>query len=116
MYAKHYTEIEKEKTSHEGVYIRRLIDKKAGAKNYVMRMFELEPGAEIPKHSHPREHEIYVLEGEGIIGAGDEEVLVKPGYVLFIPENIPHRYKNTGSTVRKFLCIIPCKGAPDRCA
>ncbi len=115
-YVKHYEEVPKEEV-FEGVYIRRLVDKSAGdVKNYTMRLFEMLPGSVIPEHEHPREHEIFILEGEGIITIGDKEYHVKKGYVLFIPENVKHGYKNTGEDTMKFICVIPCKGAKDRCA
>jgi quercetin dioxygenase-like cupin family protein len=52
----------------EGVRIRKLISEKDGAKNFYMRVFEVDQGTQPPPpHSHPWEHEIYVLEGQGVV-------------------------------------------------
>ena len=49
------------------VGIRWLISKEDGAENFAMRMFELEPGGHTPLHTHPQEHEVFVLEGQGTL-------------------------------------------------
>ena len=51
----------------KGVWIRWLIGEDSGAPNFFLRLFEVEPGGHTPFHSHPFEHEVYVLSGEGRI-------------------------------------------------
>ncbi len=41
-----------------------LISKEQGAPRFAMRLFTLKPGANIGIHSHPEEHEIYIVQGE----------------------------------------------------
>ena len=48
------------------VDIRWLISKADGAENFEMRMFELQPGGFTPLHTHPHEHEVFVVEGQGV--------------------------------------------------
>ncbi len=113
MYVSHINKVEKKKVEMEetsGTYIQWLISKEQGAENYAMRLFTVEPGGVIAKHQHPWEHEIFILEGKGIIGAGDEEVEVSAGNFVYIEPSIPHWYRNTGNGEWKFLCIIPMKG------
>ncbi len=106
----HYTQVEKERVENaNGTWIRWLITERDGAPNFAMRLFEVEPGGHIPAHKHPWEHEIFVLEGEGRIRIGDNNYVVKPGYVVFIPPDIVHEYWNTGKTFLKFICVIPLK-------
>ncbi len=93
----------------EGVWIQWLIANKNGAENYAMRLFTLEKGGKIPRHQHPWEHEILFLEGEGIVGAGEDEKKVEAGNFAYIEPDIPHWYRNTGDGEWKFLCIIPIK-------
>lgn len=90
----------------EDAKIQWLITKKQGAFNYAMRRFILGKNGFIPKHQHPWEHEIYVLKGEGIIGAGTEEKKLGPNNFAYIPPDIPHWYKSS-SAEWVFLCIIP---------
>ncbi len=91
----------------KGVTIRWLIKKEDGAPNYAMRYFEMEPGAEIPEHSHPWEHEIYFLQGRCRVTEGEEEVIAEKDTALFIRPGLPHSYKNIGDEKAVFLCIIP---------
>ncbi|MHA1833631.1 MAG: cupin domain-containing protein [Candidatus Baldrarchaeia archaeon] len=105
-----YREVKAEEVTEEGAAktkIRWLIDEKTGAKNFFMRMFEVEPGGYTPLHMHPWEHEIFILEGEGTVVGEEGERKVGPGDVIFIPPNEKHQLKNTGNQKFKFLCLIP---------
>ncbi len=117
MYVSHVDDVEKERVEMDGargVWIQWLIAGREGAKNYALRLFTIEEGGVIPSHSHPWEHEVFVLEGEGVIGAGSEEKHVRAGSFAYIEPDIPHWYKNTGRGAWRFLCIIPMRGAGGR--
>jgi quercetin dioxygenase-like cupin family protein len=77
--------------------------------NFAMRLFVMEPGGGMPEHTNAVEHEQYILKGHPKIGIGDETFDVGRGEVIFIPEGVPHWYKNTGEENFEFLCIIPNK-------
>ena len=47
-----------------------LITKETGAKNFAMRLFEMDAGGQSPLHSHNWEHEIFILEGKGLVIGG----------------------------------------------
>jgi uncharacterized cupin superfamily protein len=53
-----------------GCRVRWLVGDQDAAPNFAMREFELDPGGHTPRHFHPYEHEIYVLEGEGATRSG----------------------------------------------
>ena len=78
--------------------------------NFYMRIFEVEPGGEIFEHSHPWEHEIFILEGEALIRINGKEVNVEKGDAIYIPPCAKHYYKNTGNETLRFLCLIPKEG------
>ena len=102
--------ISKSPVSDEGakdVAIRWLISKEDGAPNFAMRMFELEPGGHTPLHTHPQEHEVFILEGEGTLVFEGKEHPFGAEYVIFVPPNREHRFKNTGDSFLRMLCIIP---------
>ncbi len=107
-----YREIEAqmvpERMASGRVTIRWLISKDDGAQAFYMRLFEMEPDSEIKEHSHPWEHEIFVLEGDGVISIEDKEYRVKAGTVVFIPPNVRHYYKS-GSKGMSFICVIPAE-------
>ena len=58
-----------------------------GAPSFSMRQFEVAPGGHTPKHSHAHEHEVFVLEGTGVVLEGDREHPLRPGTVVFVPPN-----------------------------
>lgn len=108
--AVHFNEIKAvkaEEPGYSGVKIRWLITKDDGAKNFAMRYFEINPEGHSPHHSHNWEHEVFILDGQSLVECGEEEKLVGPGYVIFIPPNVPHCFKNVGDKTLKFLCLIP---------
>ena len=77
--------------------------------NFAMRRFVMEPGGGMPNHTNTVEHEQYVLRGHARIGIGGEEIEVQAGEVVFIPEGVPHWYRNIGEENFEFLCMIPNK-------
>jgi len=91
----------------EGVKVRLLIHEAEKAPHFYMRMFEVAPGGCTPKHSHPWEHEVYVLSGRGVVFDGKAELLIGPGHCLLIPGGDEHQYRNTGTEPLTFLCLVP---------
>jgi len=108
----HYDEIENEEVPQpaEGVKVRWLIDEEKGAPNFAMRLFEVEPGGSTPYHTHDWEHEVFILEGEGVAVKEDgTEESVVPWDVVFVEPNERHNFMNTGEDNLRFLCLIPIK-------
>lgn len=106
----HYTKIEKEEVKSEGamgIHVRWLISDKDGAPNFAMRLFEINPKGNSPKHQHAYEHEIFILEGNGKVVINEKEYEISQGYVVFIPPNAKHTIINTGDKPLKFICLIP---------
>lgn len=89
------------------VDIRWLIAKADGAQNFEMRMFELQPGGYTPLHTHPHEHEVFIVEGSGVFIFEGTEHPFESEYAIFVPGGKQHCFKNTGDSVLKFLCVIP---------
>jgi len=108
--AVHYTDVPALTFGDEapGVTIRWVIDEKNdGAPNYALRMIEVQPGGHTPKHTHPYEHENFVVDGQGRVLLGEEWHEVEPGSVVFVPADLLHCYENTGAVPFRFLCGIP---------
>jgi quercetin dioxygenase-like cupin family protein len=91
----------------KGGTIRWLISQKDNAPNFAMRLFEFEPGGYSPSHSHPYEHEVYILEGSGTFMCEGKEYSFEKDYCIFVPPDKLHQFKNTGKSSLKFLCLIP---------
>jgi len=75
---------------------------------------ELDPGAVAPRHTHPGEEIIYVLEGSWEYQVeGQPPKTLKSGDVLFIPAGAIHSAKNVGSVKGSELgTYIVEKGKP----
>jgi quercetin dioxygenase-like cupin family protein len=80
----------------------------------VQTIVELEKGTTAPRHTHPGEEIIYVLEGTWEYTVGDDPpVTLKAGGVLFIPAGTIHSAKNVGTDNGKELATyIVEKGKP----
>jgi quercetin dioxygenase-like cupin family protein len=72
------------------------------------------PGAAVPKHTHPGEELVYVLEGTLEFQLeGQPPVTLKAGEVLFVPAGTVHTAKNVGSgSSAAFSTYIVEKGKP----
>jgi quercetin dioxygenase-like cupin family protein len=75
---------------------------------------ELEPGTVAPKHSHPGEEIIYVLEGTWEYTLDSKPPMVlKAGDVLFIPAGVVHSARIVGiGRGRELATYIVDKGKP----
>ena len=93
----------------KGCKVRWLISDKDKAPNFAMRLFEVEPGGYTPLHTHDWEHEVYILEGEGVVTGGEKVTEIKSGTVVYAAPNEKHQFKNAGTGTLKFLCLIPIK-------
>lgn len=91
----------------EGLRVRWLITKDIGAENFAMRLFEMEPGGHSPFHNHPWEHELFILEGEGLVVGEDKQTKLSPRTAVFVPPNEKHQFKNNSKKTLKFLCLVP---------
>jgi quercetin dioxygenase-like cupin family protein len=90
-----------------GVAVRWVIDKEDGAPNFAMRVFDVEPGANTPYHTHSWEHEVFILEGEGAVNTPDGQVPLEPEYVVYVGPEEKHQFINTGEGTLRFICLIP---------
>ena len=106
MLSRDYRQVAEEPVG-EGKTIRWVIGQPDGAPNFAMRVIEFQPGAVFETHEHPYEHEIFVLEGEGVVEAPEGEIPMRPGTALYVPPDEPHGYRNTGAGVLRFICVIP---------
>ncbi len=64
------------------------------------------PGGGPPPHVHTREDEVFlILEGEFEFLVGDSIVSAGPGDTVFGPRDVPHTFRNVGTTVGKAITI-----------
>jgi len=108
----HISEVKALEVREEGAekaWIRWLISRDDGAPNFSMRLFEIDPGGRTPLHSHPWEHEVFILEGMCKLVVGEDERIIGPGYAIYVPPNLKHSFINVGEEKLRFICLIPHK-------
>ena len=111
MKVKHYSDVPAEEVEHGavGVKIRWIIAEADGAPTFAMRHFEIAPGGHTPHHTHPWEHEVFILSGKGkVVGADGEHDLV-PGTTVLVEPNEVHHFANDGDEPLTLLCLVPLK-------
>jgi quercetin dioxygenase-like cupin family protein len=73
-------------------------DLSAAGREVIQARVEIDPGVTSPRHRHPGEEIIYVLEGSLEYQVeGKPPVTLRAGDVLFIPAGTIHAAKNVGS-------------------
>ena len=89
-------------------------DLSISGREVIQARVDIDPGMVFPKHTHPGEEIIYVLEGllEYQI-EGKPPVTAKAGDVLFIPAGAVHTAKNVGSgKASELATYVVEKGKP----
>lgn len=106
----HYEAIDQQPVEMPGsskCHVRYLIGPRDAAPNFVMRQFEVEPGGFTPRHSHPYEHEVFVLAGEGEVLENARPHRIAAGDIVYVAPDEVHQFRNTGGAPLKFLCLVP---------
>lgn len=106
----HYTEVIQGQINVEGaskVTKRLLLGPQDGTPSFAMRMFEIQPGGHTSYHSHPFEHEVYILEGEGKFVTAEKTYILKEGMVIFVSPSVGHQFKADDNKKLRFLCMVP---------
>lgn len=90
-----------------GVSMRVVIGERDSAPNMIMRVFDLEPGAQTMHHRHWNEHEVFVLAGKGAVLSESGETPVQTGSVVYVAPHEVHHFENRGAETLRFICLIP---------
>jgi quercetin dioxygenase-like cupin family protein len=109
MFIGHVHQVPEETVQYQGTRgatLRWLLTEKQGAAHFAMRLVTLEPQGVIALHTHPFEHEIFVIRGHGAIIREDGRVPVGPGSFLFVPGDEPHGFETTGEEPLELVCCI----------
>jgi quercetin dioxygenase-like cupin family protein len=94
----------------EGVHLSLL----AGATEMNVQHFDIEPGAEVPEHSHDNEQTGYITQGTLTFFVDGEELDVSAGDSYAIPGDEPHAAENRGDVPVEGVDIFsPPRENPD---
>ena len=112
MYKVNQREIAREPVAKgaKGVTKQVLIGPEHGAPNFATRLFTVAPGGHTPLETHPWEHEVFVLRGEGVARSDSEQRPFGPGDAILVLPDEEHQFRNTGADELAFICVIPNSG------
>lgn len=102
-------DVKAEETSDEivgqgPVYRKSLIDAKDTG-GFGILLVTFSPGARLNFHTHTYEQILYVTEGKGIVATPQEERIVTPGAVIFIPPGEVHWHGATEDSSFSHIAI-----------
>jgi len=87
------------------LFIVKLAVEESGGPLSVMQVVSL-PGGATPLHVHHAEAEaFYLLEGEMTYQAGEDVFELRTGSFVYLPKDVPHRFRIRGSAPAKFLAL-----------
>jgi quercetin dioxygenase-like cupin family protein len=90
-----------------GLRLRELIGPQDGEHGLFLLELAMEPGAEIPPHSHTVTESVVVLEGVLSLQAGEEHIRVEAGHSFTVPAGTRHTVANRGTSTTRFLATAP---------
>ncbi len=110
----HYKDVEARElpVAGPGVSGRVVIGKADDNVNFCMRVIEVQPGAQIPPHTHPWEHQQFYHAGVGYIVKNGEKIALGPGNVVYVAPGEEHQIMNTGDEPMIIVCLVP-DGVPE---
>jgi len=86
-----------------------------GSRGFYLGTLEADPGAEVPRNTHPGAAEIlFVVAGAGELTVGSEKVPFEADEALYIPESQPHAAKFSGTDKALLVQIFAPAGPEDR--
>jgi mannose-6-phosphate isomerase-like protein (cupin superfamily) len=80
--------------AYSGIAVKMLVDQRLGAALHSMFMVEYEPGGVAQPHDHPLEEAYYILEGEVVAMADDQEFTLAPGDLFWTGVGCRHAFYN----------------------
>ncbi len=72
---------------------------------FEIKLFEMQPSGYSPLHSHPAQHQIIVIDGEGTVSNGKNPKPIKIGDAISIQANEPHQFKPASDKPLMFLAV-----------
>jgi quercetin dioxygenase-like cupin family protein len=106
MKIRNYRQVEGVKAA-PGVTMRVVAGPAEGAPTFVMRVFEIQQGSATPLHTHPWEHEVFVLAGKGVVRSGGRETVLAEGDAATVLPNEQHSFLNAGKDIFRMICCVP---------
>ncbi len=92
--------------SHEG-HSNPILGPDDGVPNYVMLYVQHPPGGSSAHHTHPWEHQAFIVEGSGFLWCDGKEYPIKQGDAVLVPPGSEHHFTNTGDVTLSRVTVNP---------
>lgn len=86
------------------------------SERFTMGYVVMQPGGEVPGHTHMQEEVYFLLEGQGQITVGETVYEMTPLSAVYIPPDTYHHLVNTGAAELKFVFTYAPGGEVDHWA
>jgi quercetin dioxygenase-like cupin family protein len=94
-----------------GVAFYPVLTARDGTPNFAMRLFEIAPGGNTPKHRHDWEHEVYIISGKGSVLKDDNFFEIEKDDFVYVEPMELHQFR-AGEGGMSMICVVPNKGQP----
>lgn len=89
--------------AYSGIAVKMLVDQRLGAVLHSLFMVEYQPGGSALPHDHPLEESYYMLEGEVVATANDDEFTLRAGDVFWTGVGCIHAFYNRSNERVRWL-------------
>ena len=79
----------------------------AGVQAWQLETPQLEPGVQVPEHTHEGDEVGLVIAGTLEVSVDGQSSLVRQGQTFLIPRGAPHAARTTDTACRLFECYAP---------
>ncbi|AKF06959.1 cupin domain-containing protein [Sandaracinus amylolyticus] len=87
----------------------------AGAEHGALSWLEGPPDVTVPEHRHGEAVEVLLFEdGEGTMRLGNQEIAVRPGVAIYVPEGTLHSFRSAGTRPLRAIQIYAPAGPEQR--
>jgi quercetin dioxygenase-like cupin family protein len=89
--------------AYSGIAVKMLVDQRLGAVLHSLFMVEYQPGGSALPHDHPLEESYYIVEGEVVATANDDEFTLRAGDVFWTGVGCIHAFYNRSNERVRWL-------------
>ncbi len=89
--------------AYSGIAVKMLVDNRLGAVLHSLFMVEYQPGGQALPHDHPLEESYYIVEGEVVATANDDEFTLRAGDVFWTGVGCIHAFYNRSNARVRWL-------------
>jgi len=89
--------------AYSGIAVKMLVDQRLGAVLHSLFMVDYQPGGSALPHDHPLEESYYILEGEVVATANDDEFTLRAGDVFWTGVGCIHAFYNRSDARVRWL-------------